>query len=215
MSNEEESQDGKKRITVAIDRSPEIERLRKENEAIASELKEKRAILEQQAMEQLEKHKTEIMDMARIGKLTDDQLAEIEEKLQDPKQVESIRMLVKIISDQVEKVKTDLPKRKIPDGKTSIIPPSTGEPKDYRELINGLYQTAYGRGATAEQKKDATEKIDQLWKSFLGNKTKVGMKFEDLGNVLDITICPSCGWANESRKGSVIITCAKCGLDYK
>lgn len=220
MSNEEENQDGKRKLRIEVDRSPELEKLRNEKNALESELQEKKAILEAQAMTQLEKDRTEIMDMAKIGKLTDEQIAEIQEKLEDPKQLESIKMMVKIISDSVEKVKTDLTKKKdAPSGKASLTA-SKGNGTNYEtkaELINDLYFRAYDTKAhvSAEEKEDAKQKIDQLWKSFMGNKTKTSMPTEELAKVLDITMCPSCGWANESRKNAVKVKCTKCGLEYK
>jgi ribosomal protein S13 len=209
--SDEENQDGKKKIRIEVDRSPEVERLRKENEAIASELKEKRAILEAQAMEALEKDKKEIMDMARIGKLTDEQLADIEEKLQDPTQVKSIKMLVSMISNQIEKVKTDL-KRKIPDGKAPIIPPHGEEFEDKKTVIAELYRTARDpkAGATAEQKRDAEEKITELWRSFMKND-----KSRQLKSIVDMTICPDCSHSNTSPVGASVITCEKCGRQYR
>jgi hypothetical protein len=212
--SDEENQDGKKKtLRVEVDRSPEIERLRKENEAITNELKEKRAILEQQALAELEKSRTEIMDMAKIGKLSDEQLAEIEEKLSDPKQVESIKMMVKMISNQIEKVKTDLPKRKIPDGKSSIIPPSKGQEfEDKKTVIAELYRIARDpkSGATTEQKRDAEEKITELWRSFMKND-----KSRQLKSIVDMTICPDCRHSNTSPVGASVITCEKCGRQYR
>jgi len=212
--SEENENENKKKIRIEVDRSPEIERIKLERDAFERELIEKRAILEAQALAELEKSRTEIMDMAKIGKLSDDQLAEIEQKLEDPKQVESIKMMVKMISDSVEKVKTELPKKKIPDGKTSIIPPNkSGQQFETEsEVITSLYFTAYDpkAGATAEQKRDAIDKINQLWTTMLKNPVSRQPR-----KIIDVSACPQCGHVNESPRGSIVITCEKCKNQYK
>jgi len=213
MSENDDGQEKKKTIRVEVDRSPEIEQLRLEKEALAQELTEKRAILEKQALTEIEKSKTEIMDMARIGKLTDEQLAEIEEKLQDPKNVEPIRKMVEIIKDNIEKVKNDIPKLKIPYGKASLTAPTgkgTENFSDEKELISELYKTASDRSKTPEERKDAQDHIDILWKSLLKNPNK-----RTVGKSVDVSMCPQCNNVNESARGQSKITCGKCGFEYK
>jgi hypothetical protein len=211
--SEDENQEKKKTLKIEVDRSPEIQRIQKEKEALERELKAKTDILDAQAAQALQKSRDEIMEMAKIGKLTEEQLSEIEAKLEDPRQVESIKMMVKMISDQVEKVKTDLPKRKIPDGKSSIIPPSKGQEfEDKKTVIAELYRTARDpkSGATAEQKRDAEEKITELWRSFMKNP-----KSRELKSIVDVTICPDCRHSNTSPVGASVITCEKCGRQYR
>lgn len=213
----------KKGFRVEVDRSPEVERERLEKEKaeqkvkdLEAKLTEKDAILGQQALDAMEKRKTEIMDMARKGKLTDDQIAEIEEKMTDPKAVESIYTMVKIISDNVSAVKKELPR--IPSGKASITPPRH-EGEDYdseKELIADLYRKAYDPKArattTMEERAEAVEKINQLWSSLLKNPTKTSNK-----RIFDLSECPQCGFVNETlrNKAETEITCAKCGMKYK
>jgi len=99
---------------------------------------------------------------------------------------------------------------KAPAGKAKL-PTQPDYSKSEGDLINRLYGQAKTRDRKQqEQKQDALEKIDRMYKSLTENPN-LGRKVKSIGDSLgDFNSCPKCGSvvnANFNRKGSVCPIC--------
>jgi len=218
-----DSAEGEKKIThrVEISRDPEIDSLQQElakakadleaskklsvdekktledeKKRIEDELKEKKAILEQQALTQLEKERSDIMELAKKSKLSDEQISDIEKKLEDPKSVGIVRDLITMLSSTTKEVVP--PKKPDPSGKAPITPPPSGEGGEgfetKRAMIDELYKRAYyfPQEYTKEQVEDAKKKIETLLRSMIGGKSWKQMQEGERLPTFKIMECPKC-----------------------
>ena len=205
------SEENKRKIQIKVDRSPEIEALRKElmeekekTERIGEELSEKKALIEQRALETFEKEKQEVLDLVS----TQEQKEFVEANLQSPSDLEKMKAMVSLLTSENPK-----PNRKIPSGKP-IYKPQEGE-KQYdnvREMIDDLYNKAYeDKNATRAEKEEAERKINKLWKTFIGSKSWLSLrKGRGRYPLGEIIACPYCG---KTYYEDLPVTCEKRGAD--
>lgn len=232
------------KIKVSVDRSKEVDALHEELEGIKAELKaakdaseaekktlsdektrietelaEKKAILEQQALAAIEKEKTDILELAKKGKLTDEQINEIEVKLEKPQNVGLVKDFVTMLVSAAEK-QTPPPKEKeppkTPSGKAPITPPSSGgdEFATSREVIDDIYRKVQNpRNYTKEEVEEAKKKRDQLLTSLIAGKAwsdlKAGQRLSQ--SKIKITECPMC---KGTIVGEVPETCPYCKFKF-
>jgi len=194
----------------------EKQKLEDEKTATNEVLAEKKAILEKQALEQFEADKKEIMELAKDGSLTDEQMAEIEERLASPKNLEIVKGLITMLVPKVvAKVEGETKDgKKPPQGKAPFTPPKDAkEFANPEELIGSLYNKAYyDPKATIQQKKEAVEKIDKLFTSLIEGKAWAQLK-SGLGRYPEAKIseCPRCGEIILGEPDK----CPKCKVDLQ
>lgn len=235
------------KIKVDINRDPEIEAIRSELEktklekqkieeqslsdkkrleeakvAAEKELEEKKAILEQQALQEFDKEKSTILNSVKESRLTDEQKAEIEEKLQDPKNLEIVKSLVTMMVESIKseeeekKALEEKAQKKAPTGKAPFIPQDTSAEQFESPvaMVDELYKRAYEQPHlyTKQQQEDAKKKIDGLFNSLINGKSwsqlREGEKIPS--HKLNIQACPKC---NRTFIGELPPKCPTCGFN--
>lgn len=195
----------------------EKEELLAAKEKLEQDLKEKTAILEQQALDDFEKEKKALLDMASKSKLTKEQLEEIEKKLSTPKNLEVVKgimeMMISAITPPPEEEK-DKKKEKIPPptGKAPFAPPTDAETfKDKVAMVDELYDRAYYHKDkyTPEQTADAKRKIDTLFQSLIKSPSWDAMRKGEIIPLPKIMACPKCG---VTIIGEPADKCENCGF---
>ena len=187
------------------EKDKELERIKGEKEKTEEDLLTKTAILEKAAIEQFEKEKNDILELCKNSKLSEEQVAEIEEKLQTPDDISKMRSMVNMLISFAPKeaptaVAEEKPK-KLPQGKAPMAPPP--EEDQYEsgvQMIDRLYDVAYGSYADGKpkypekQRSDAETKIRQLIQSLIEGKSWQQMK-EGTGieKIMPTITCPACG----------------------
>lgn len=262
--NKPPTDDKKPLVTkIEIDRSAEVEAIRKEKEAAEAkaleatqaleaekkrsedakkitddekkviedaktaaedELKEKKSILAQQALEAYEKEKTQILDLIKDSKLTDEQKGEVEEKLKDPKNLETVKSLITMMAAAIKP-----PEKKGDDDKGGddkggekkplagkappFVPPTDAETFETKvEMVDEYYKRAYYKPQlyTKEQVDEAKAKIDELFRSLIGGKSwkqlRSGMKLP----LPQMMSCPKC---NKTFVGELPPRCPQCAFN--
>lgn len=225
------------KIKVTVDRDKEVDSLQQElagvqaelkaakdaNEAekktlsdekkrIEDELAEKKAILEQQALAAIEKEKADILDLAKQGKLSDEQINEIEAKLEKPQNIGLVKDFVTMLVSTIAKEKPpekELPKTS-PSGKAPITPPTSGgdEFTTSRELIDDIYRKIqYPTQYTKEEVEEAKKKRDQLLTSLIKGKSWEQLKAGQRLSPFKIMNCPNC---SGTIIGQIPDTCPYC-----
>jgi hypothetical protein len=210
------------KIKVSVERSKEVDSLHEELERvkaelkaakdlgeaekktlsddktrIENELKEKRAILEQQALAELEKVKAEILDMAKKGKLTDEQINEIEAKLEKPQNVTLVKDLVTMMVSTIKETPPP-PKEppKTPSGKAPIIPPTSGGGDEFntsREIIDDIYRKIqFPTQYTKEEVEEAKKNRDKLLTAMIKGKSWEQLRAGQGMKTFKIRNCPNC-----------------------
>jgi len=189
MSSDEEY--GVKKIKVNIDRSPEVEAIRAEKEAVEQELAEKKAILEQQALEEFEQLKQRLSEKFNDQNILD---------CGSPSEVYSYIASVNKPQEQ----------KRVPMGKAPMYSSDSGGAKDYGELLDQLYDTAYyNPKATPEERQEAKQKIDQLFDSLISGRSWEQLKRSKAYDAIiktNVESCPSCG--------KTLISGARCSCGY-
>lgn len=218
----EEKTEQPTKIKVEVKRDPEVDALHEELERVKAELKstkdatvtekqtleeakkkiedelrEKTAILEQQALAAIEKEKTDILEMAKDGKLTDEQINEIETKLEKPQNIGLVKDFVTmLVSATKETPPTKEPPKTPPSGKAPITPPTSGgdEFTTSREVIDDVYRKIqFPDKYTKEEVDDAKKKRDQLLTSMIKGKSWEQLKSGQRISAYKIIACPNCG----------------------
>lgn len=190
--------------------------LEEEKKRIEDELKEKRAILEAQALSQLEKERNDIMELAKKSKLTEEQISDIEKKLEDPKSVGVIKDLITMLASNVKETPPDK-KKETPSGKAPIIPPSSGEVGEGFEtkqaVVDELYKRAYyfPNQYTKEQVEDAKKKIETLLRSMITGKSWKQMQEGERLPAFKMMECPKC---HGTIVGEVPERCPYCKFNF-
>jgi hypothetical protein len=102
------------------------------------------------------------------------------------------------IMEILEQAKIEKPteKKRAPAGKSTMLPPSNAEQYGSQsEMIDALYEQAYGVKSTAEEKTEARKKINSLWRSFETGKSASLLR-ESQSNLEKIMKpvgeCPNC-----------------------
>jgi ribosomal protein L32 len=191
--SEENGEYGVKKIKVNIDRSPEVEAIRAEKEAVEQELENKKAVLAQQALEAFEAHKQKL-----AKQFNDDGLLECT----------SPSELYNRIAAYSEKEET----KPSPKGKAPWIGNSgaTGH-KSQAELLDELYDKAYINSSkyTPEEVASAKQKIKTLWESLLTGRSWSQLKENPRAiQQHKLSSCPNCGFTLVDRTD-----CPNCGYD--
>ena len=237
------------KVKVEIDRSPEVEAIRKEaddarkaletatkkaeedkkqfdvdkktledaKKKINDELEEKKGILAQQALTEFEKEKASIMDLVKDSKLTEDQKAEIETKIQDPKSLATIKSLLGMMVTAIQEPAATPEKKKEPTGKATITPPIDNTGKEHFEdkvaMIDELYKRAYDHPElyTSQEVADAKFKIDTLFKTLIGSKSWSQLKAGQNLPIQQIMSCPKC---NRTFVGELPQKCPTCLFNF-
>lgn len=204
----------------------EKQKLEDEKVTTVEELTEKKAILEKQALEAFEKDKKEIMELAKSGSLSDEQLAEIEEKLSSPKNLSIVKGLITMLAPKKDGdgegdkgTGEGTNEKKPPAGKATFTPPKDAKQYENPEaLIGELYHKGYyATDVTLQERNDAREKIDKLFEALIGGKAWAQMKAGYSGSGSErfpeakITECPRC---KEIIVGEPL-RCPKCGVDLQ
>lgn len=235
-----------RKIEIKVDREPEIDALQKElaekkaifdaerkkweeekekavgeKQVLEEELTEKRSVIEKAALEAFEKEKTVIIEVCKTSGLTEEQIEEIQGKLTSPKEIDTVKTLVNILSTQanVEKEpkvddKAAAGEKKPPAGKPVFkSPKGAKEYENIRAMVDSLYNTAYyNPEATVEEKDEALKKIDQLWDAFITGKSWKSLREGKRFPTGQVSQCPRCG---EVIMGTPPDKCPKCGHNLK
>lgn len=177
------------------------QKMEDEKTTIQEQLDEKQAILEKQALEAFEKDKNELLMLAKNSNLTDEQMADIEERLTTPEKLEMVKGLITMLVPKTEEKDTvgKGEEKKIPEGKATITQlERRGDSKVYESpeaLISDLYWKAYyarDNQVTVQERRDARDKITQLLNDMIGGKgwkeLKEGVRMPE-GK---ISYCPKC-----------------------
>jgi len=190
--------------------------LEDEKKRIEDELKEKRAILEAQALKQLEEERNSIMELAKKSKLSDEQISDIEKKLEDPKSVGIVKDLITMLASSTKETPPEK-KKEIPSGKAPITPPPSGEAGEGFEtkqaMVDELYRRAYyfPNQYTKEQVEDAKKKIETLLRSMIGGKSWKQMQEGERLPAFKMMECPKC---RGTIVGEVPEKCPYCHFNF-
>ena len=203
------------------EREEREQKLEDEKTKIQEELTEKQAILEKQALEAFEEEKKQILELAKNSKLSDDQMAEIEERLTTPEKLETVKALITMLSPEPDGEgqgeKSD--DKKPPSGKAPISTPperrTDGEVFDDPEsLMASLYWKAYyakDNEVTVQERAEALRKINKLFQDLIGGKAWKQLKDGERLPEIKVTQCPKCF--------DIIVgtpdKCPKCGHDLQ
>jgi len=200
-----------------VEREEREQKLEDEKTKIQEELTEKQAILEKQALEAFDKEKKELLELARGRSLSDEQMAEIEEKLTTPERLEMVKSLVAMLAPKPEVTPLEAEK-KPPSGKATLVSPSRkGDSEvfaDPEALISNLYYKAYYARegeVTVQERKQAIDKINKLFNALIGGKAWKQMRSGERLPANKVTECPHC---HEIIVGTPA-TCPKCGWDLQ
>lgn len=234
-----------RKIQIDVTRDPEIEALQKElaelktkqesdnkawqekektlteeKKGIEEELTEKKNILEKQALEKFEVEKAAILKLCLDSGLDEDKIAEIEEKLAKPKNLELVKGLVNmLISVKAPPApvqndgKGERPTKK-PQGKSTFTPPADAKTyEDERTMINELYKRVKNEKGqfTVQEQREAinmkTKLLDTLLKSKSWQQLREGISI----GKHTIMNCPKCGY---TIIGKVPDRCPKCNFNF-
>lgn len=222
-SDKMSEEDGAKRIKISVDRSKEVEAERQKTEEaekrakeLEARLQEKEAIIEQHATEQFAKEKEALEKQLKDAKMSEEEVLELMEKVDNPKSLETMQNLLPIMLEQAKKVEKDLTSKKLPSGK-STNPSESGnsnEAKTEKEIIQRLYAKRYDTSLTKQERDEVERQINQLWRSVMSNPSLSSLKKEG-GSKKDFSTCPTCQTLNESPSGSKKVTCANCNKTYE
>ena len=183
--------------------------------AAETELKEKKAILEQQALTEFENEKKKILDLIKDSRLTEDQKAEIEEKLESPKNLEIVKSLVSMMAAAIKEPEVTVDKgKKPPAGKSTFVPPPEAETfEDKVAMIDELYRRAYYQPQlyTKQQVEEAKAKIDTLFRTLIGSKSWKQLREGQNIPPQQIMSCPKCG---RTYIGELPSACGTCGFNF-
>jgi len=200
------------------EREEKEQKLEAEKTAIQDELTEKQAILEKQALEAFEKEKKELLEIARSRNLSDEQMADIEERLTTPERLEMVKGLVAMLAPKPVEDNPSETDKKPPSGKATLTPPARkGDSEvfaDPEALISKLYWTAYYARegeVTVQERKKAVDKINKLFNALIGGKAWKQMRSGERMPANKITECPHC---HEIIVGTPD-TCPKCGWNLQ
>lgn len=200
------------------EREEREQKLEDEKVKIQEELTEKQAILEKQALEAFDKEKKELLELARGRSLSDEQMAEIEEKLTTPERLEMVKSLVAMLAPKLPEEKPLEAEKKLPSGKATLVPPERkGDSEvfaDPEALIADLYYKAYYARegeVTVQERKQAIDKINKLFGALIGGKAWKQLRGGERMPANKITECPHC---HEIIVGTPA-TCPKCGWDLQ
>jgi len=186
-----------------------------EKKRIEDELKEKKAILEAQALTQLEKERNDIMELVKKSKLSDDQISDIEKKLEDPKNIGIVKDLITMLASSMETPATP-PKKPDPSGKAPITPPPKEGGEGFeskRAVVDELYRRAYyfPQEYSKEEVEDAKKKIETLLRSMIGGKSWKQMQEGERLPVFKMMECPKC---RGTIVGDVPERCPYCKFNF-
>lgn len=204
--------------SVTTKSTAEKEQLLGDKEKIETELKEKTAILEQQALDEFEREKKTLLELASKSKLTKEQVDEIEKKLSTPKNLEVVKgimeMMLSAITSPPEEKEKDKEKKPPapPSGKATFTVPDGSETfANNVAMIDELYDRAYYHKDkyTPEQVSDAKRKIDTIFQSLISGPSWDAMKKGEKIPLPKIMACPKCG---TTIIGELEDKCAKCGF---
>lgn len=240
-----------RKLKISVDRDPEITALQEElaqlkekskadtkawedkektlaeeQKGIKGELKEKTEVLEKQALEKFESEKAAILKLCADSNLDEDKIAEIEEKLAKPQNLELVKGLVNMMVSLKPKETPD-PKegkgngegkdpKKPPKvkGKSTFTPPEGAKTyEDERAMIDGLYEMAGNKQGkyTVQEQKAADAQIDMLFKTLISSKSWQQMRAGITIGKHEIMACPKCG---KSIIGKVPDRCPYCNFNF-
>lgn len=203
--------DNGEKLTVEVDRSPEIEALRKEKQKAEQERDEAKAQVEQVALEKLEEEKAIVKEMLQKSNLSAEQKQDLENQLESPKSLEIIKNMLSTI------VKSEDPKKKAPAGKSTFAAPSGETYENEKEMVDALYFRAFhDKTVSAEDRQRAKDQINSLWKNLVEGpnykknmmkKPNMNREFTDCPNpsckrtLENFTrgVCPYCGYKIDGR----------------
>jgi len=239
-----------RKIQINVTRDPEINALQKElaelrtkkesdekaweeekktlaekQEGITGELKEKTDVLEKQALEKFEAEKAAILKLCQDSGLGEDKIAEVEEKLAKPANLEIVKGLVNMMVALKPKEtpdpkegkgegKGDKPKKAKVKGKSTFTPPEGAQGyESERAMIDELYEVAANREKkfTIQEQKAANAKIDALFKTLIGSKSWQQMRAGISIGKHTIMACPKCG---KTIIGDVPDRCPYCSFNF-
>jgi len=199
------------------EREEKEQKLEAEKIAIQDELTEKQAILEKQALEAFDKDKKELLELAKSRSLSDEQMADIEERLTTPERLEMVKGLITMLAPKPE-VKSPETEKKPPSGKATLVSPERkgdSEVFDSPEaLMSKLYwQAYYAREGevTVQERKQAIDKINKLFNALIGGKAWKQLRGGEQMPANKVTECPHC---HEIIIGTPD-KCPKCGWDLQ
>jgi len=199
--------------------------LTKEKEGLTGDLKEKTSILEKQALEKFESEKAAILKLCQESGLDEDKIADIEEKLASPKNLEIVKGLVQMLIPPKPAKETPDPKEgkgkdgkpiKKPTvkGKSTFVPPenATKYASD-RAMVDEIYRRIrnVGKKYTVQEVNEAKAKRDTLFKTLIGSKSWQQMREGVTIGKHQRMACPKC---QDTIIGKVPDKCGKCGFNF-
>jgi rubrerythrin len=191
--SEENEEYGVKKIKVNIDRSPEVEAIRQEKEAVEAELEEKKSILEANALEEFEEHKRKLAEQFNDENIKD---------FGSPKEL--YEYIASLTSDKP-------PQKPVPHGKAPMFSAETGAGSS-TELLDDLYDKAYVNSSKYDKEtvEDAKQKINTLWESLLSSRSWSQLREGGTHKIEQhkLSSCPQCGFTLVDRSD-----CPNCGYD--
>jgi len=206
------------------ERDTEKQKMITEKQEVDEKLTEYEAEKEKIALEAFEKDKKDILELCKTSGLKEEQIAEITEKLESPKNLATVKALVNMMTTfmpKKEDKKEDDEPKKPTQGKAPMVPPPPEDSKEYLsgiQMVDELYKIAYDKTGvyTKQQKKAADDKINKLWNALIGGQSwkqlKKGATMAGVSGK-QIMSCPRC-------KGTIVTEppipdkCPYCGFDF-
>lgn len=183
-------EDGTKKVRIDINRSAELEALRKEKDdeidRLKTELEEKKNIIEQEALTELEKEKKAVLELLNQSDLSYEQRAAIEDKLENPANLELVKSMLGVKST----------KKRAPYGKSTILPSNSGGAENTIILLDQIYdKIQHPQKYSSIEVEQAKAQRDTLLTSMIE-----GPSFQDLKEhgskpveKHSFMTCPKCG----------------------
>lgn len=194
-----------------------------EKKRIEDELADKKATLEQIYLEKFEADKQGILKAVKESSLKPEQIKEIEEKIQTPAQLESVKGIIALLLSGIKPMKEEKGDKEEDKGKQPPVagkaiigftPPTDAETFESKvAMIDELYNRAFYKSKeyTVEQVTDAKKKIDTLFQSLINSKSWTQMKQGKTLEIPQLLACPRCG---ATVIGEIPEKCPKCNFKF-
>lgn len=194
-----------------------------EKKRIEDELTDKKAQLDQIALDKFEAEKQGILKAVKESSLKPEQVKEIEDKIQTPTQLESVKGIIALLlsgakadKERKEKEEEETKNKQPPAGKAPMgfTPSKDAETFESKvAMIDELYKRAYytPKEYTMEQVADAKKKINTLFQTLINSKSWTQLKQGKTIEIPQFIACPRCG---ATVIGEIPEKCEKCNFKF-
>jgi|GEM_PF-4311892 len=192
----------------------------KDTEDLQTQLDEKTAILEKQALETFQNEKEALLELAK-DRMSTYEYEGLEDKLKDikPSNFKDVKNVLEgVLGERISKSNPPAKKKPVVQGKSIFLPEGGGGEEGYEseaDVVNAIYSVLEKAPRDSPEFKEAMRNRNELWKTFGSNeKMRRAHKEGKLATASDTMFrCTSCGYDyNTAKHGSI---CPKCGYNFR